>query len=93
MDGYYQPLNIHIVLVHIELWMKNDFFKTVVNAGDVSAINDYVGTFSKFENDFKRTKRPVFTALKILSLQLNQLIEQFMEPTGILCGGKAVPEL
>ena len=55
MDGYYQPLNIHIVLVHIELWMENDFFKTVVNAGDVSAINDYVGTFSKFENDFKRT--------------------------------------
>ena len=28
VDGYYQEMNIHVVLIHIEIWMKEDFFKT-----------------------------------------------------------------
>ena len=26
VDGYYQEMNVHVVLVHIELWLEQDYF-------------------------------------------------------------------
>jgi len=28
VDGYYQELSIHVVLIHVELWLNRDFFQT-----------------------------------------------------------------
>ena len=28
VDGYYQEMNVHVVLVHIELWLERDYFQT-----------------------------------------------------------------
>ena len=28
VDGYYQEMNVHVVLVHIELWLEKDYFQT-----------------------------------------------------------------
>ena len=28
VDGYYQEMNVHVVLVNVELWLERDYFQT-----------------------------------------------------------------